>query len=169
LGLLAGYVYAYAGDSPTNFTDPFSLQTTVTGPVTSPYPGTPSPTEVQEAVEAVEAALAGGGAAAAAATAGLVVVDAGLAYYDYSQTTTSSGNYARPLAGRGAAICHRRSLEGALERLLSRCPGWLGEIAEQGAPLVSVETNSPGTCKHALKHIHLGLRGKRVLRPLGKS
>lgn len=110
LGLLAGYVYAYAGDSPTNFTDPFSLQTTVTGPVTSPYPGTPSPTEVQEAVEAVEAALAGGGAAAAAATAGLVVVDAGLAYYDYNQfrkLCTASGwswcsNLPSPQPGGGS-------------------------------------------------------------------
>jgi hypothetical protein len=44
-------------------------------------------------------------------------------------TTTSSGDYATPLDGRGAAICHRPSLEGDLERFLSRRQGWLGGIA----------------------------------------
>jgi len=87
-------MYAYTGDSPTNFSDPFGLQSTLTGPptVTQPYPGTPSPGEVAEGLDSVEAATAGeeagaaaaaGGGAAAAATAGVAGVDVALGWYDY--------------------------------------------------------------------------------------
>jgi RHS repeat-associated protein len=60
-------LYAYAGNSPTNFTDPSGLEVTATGPTTTPYVGEPSPAAVDEAVEAAEEQMAkpwGGGARA---------------------------------------------------------------------------------------------------------
>ena len=35
-------LYAYTGNSPTNFSDPFGLQTVTTGPTTTPYAGNPT-------------------------------------------------------------------------------------------------------------------------------
>lgn len=78
--------YAYTGNNPANFIDPLGLQTTVTvPPVTSPYPGDPSPAAVEEALDSVEAASATAGSAAAAAALGLAIADAALAYHDYNE------------------------------------------------------------------------------------
>ena len=47
-------LYAYAGNSPTNFTDPFGLQDIATGPVTTPYVGNPTAAQVEEALQSVK-------------------------------------------------------------------------------------------------------------------
>jgi RHS repeat-associated protein len=50
-------LYAYAYDDPVNFIDPFGLQTTTASPPrTSPYRGTPSPSQVDQGLQSVEAA-----------------------------------------------------------------------------------------------------------------
>lgn len=47
-------LYAYAGDSPTNFSDPFGLQTVTTGLTTTPYAGNPSGEQVEEALQSIK-------------------------------------------------------------------------------------------------------------------
>jgi RHS repeat-associated protein len=59
-------LYAYAGNSPTNFTDPFGMQTVTSGPVTTPYTGTPTPAQVEEALQSVKNATHAAEAAQAA-------------------------------------------------------------------------------------------------------
>lgn len=85
-------LYAYAGDAPTNYTDPFGLQTTTSGTVTTPYQGDPSPAEIQKAIqsqEAIESGASGGSTflpqtvGEAGLAGGLVVLDSYLAYQDY--------------------------------------------------------------------------------------
>ncbi len=76
-------LYAYAGDNPINFSDPFGLQSGVASPpVTTPYAGDPSPGAVEEAIQSVQRAEQAGQAttglgeiAEAGATVGLVVAD----------------------------------------------------------------------------------------------
>jgi RHS repeat-associated protein len=59
-------LYAYTGNSPTNFSDPFGLQTVTTGPTTTPYAGNPSGAQVEEALQSVKNATHAAEAAQAA-------------------------------------------------------------------------------------------------------
>jgi len=59
-------LYAYTGNSPTNFSDPFGLQTVTTGPTTTPYAGNPSGAQVEEALQSVKNATQAAEAAQAA-------------------------------------------------------------------------------------------------------
>jgi RHS repeat-associated protein len=111
-------MYAYAGDSPMNFADPFGLQSTLMGSptVTQPYPGTPSPAEVEAGLESVEGAtaaeeagtgIAATGGVAAAATVGLAGLDLALAWYDYNAFRNLCSAYgwsgcsnSEPMAGK---------------------------------------------------------------------
>jgi RHS repeat-associated protein len=97
-------LYAYAGNNPVTFVDPFGLQSGLATPttVTVPYPAEPSATAVAEAVEATEATEATsavGEGVGLGATFGaevetgsmggpvgvLVAVDVGLGAYDYNK------------------------------------------------------------------------------------
>ena len=113
-------LYAYAGNSPTNFKDPSGLQVTATGPtITTPYVGEPSSVEVDQAVAAAEEqmAKAGSGGAQAGLAGFLVALDGFLAYEDYqaiqdfnAENAAYGAEWQSVIAYNQAVLAHPRPL-----------------------------------------------------------